>query len=160
MTPATTVQPSDSPSDGPMNPIGIVKYWKLPRNQSGAWCQTLPCRSLSGIQSMDRTSMPRMPPPLPLLCARAGAQLPSGGPWALRFADEFDDAYAGNIMGLDPDKWSGRDHCCEQQSHNRDYHCELKLPADDDSSIINQECSQNYQRGNDIDHRLAQWNSV
>jgi hypothetical protein len=74
MTPATIVQPSDSPSDGPMNPIGIVKYWKLPRNQSGAWCQTLPCRSLSGIQSMDRTSMPRMPPPLPLLGARAGAE--------------------------------------------------------------------------------------
>src|SRR5918992_2815446 len=37
-------------------------------------------------------------------CARA--QLPSGGPWALRFADEFDEAYAGNIMGLDPDKWN------------------------------------------------------
>ena len=45
----------------------------------------------------------------------AGAQLPSGGPWALRFADEFNDAYAGNQMGLDPDKWNsaypwGRTH--------------------------------------------------
>src|SRR4051794_5443152 len=50
-----------------------------------------------------------------LLCAPAWAQLPSGGPWVLRFADEFNDTYAGNIMGLDPDKWSsaypwGRTH--------------------------------------------------
>jgi autotransporter-associated beta strand protein len=40
------------------------------------------------------------------LVSPARAQLPPGGPWALRFADEFDDTYAGNIMGLDPDKWS------------------------------------------------------
>src|SRR5215208_7596481 len=50
-----------------------------------------------------------------VLAAPARAQLPSGGPWALRFADEFDQAYAGNTMGLDPDKWSpaypwGRTH--------------------------------------------------
>ena len=43
--PATIVHPRDSPNAGPMKPIGIVKYWKLPRNHSGAWCQTLPCRS-------------------------------------------------------------------------------------------------------------------
>src|SRR5690242_5428342 len=41
-----------------MNPSAMVKYWKLPRNHSGAWCQTLPCRSASGTQSMDRTSTP------------------------------------------------------------------------------------------------------
>ena len=41
-----------------------------------------------------------------LLSAAARAQLPPGGPWALRFADEFNDTYAGNITGLDPDKWS------------------------------------------------------
>ena len=45
-----------------MKPIGIVKYWKLPRNQSGAWCHSLPWRSVSGTQSIERTSMPRMPP--------------------------------------------------------------------------------------------------
>ncbi len=33
--PAMIVQPSDRPSAGPMNPIGIEKYWKLPRNHSG-----------------------------------------------------------------------------------------------------------------------------
>jgi len=36
----------------------------------------------------------------------ARAQLPSGGPWALRFVDEFNDTYSANIMGLDPDKWN------------------------------------------------------
>src|SRR6476659_7205368 len=41
-----------------------------------------------------------------LLSAAARAQLPPGGPWALRFADEFNDTYAGNVTGLDPDKWS------------------------------------------------------
>jgi autotransporter-associated beta strand protein len=41
---------------------------------------------------------------LPAVSARA--QLPSGGPWALRFADEFNDTYAGNATGLDPDKWN------------------------------------------------------
>jgi beta-glucanase (GH16 family) len=45
----------------------------------------------------------------------ASGQLPPGGPWALRFADEFDQAYFGNAMGLDPDKWNpaypwGRTH--------------------------------------------------
>ena len=34
--PATMVQTRDRPNAGPMNPIGIVKYWKLPRNHSGA----------------------------------------------------------------------------------------------------------------------------
>src|SRR5258708_5222801 len=67
--PATIVHPRDRPSDGPMKPIGMVKYWKLPRNHSGAWCQTLPCRSLSGIQSIERVSTPWMPPP----CVRTGA---------------------------------------------------------------------------------------
>lgn len=47
--------------------------------------------------------------------SEAQAQLPPGGPWALRFTDEFNDTYAGNQMGLDPDKWSpaypwGRTH--------------------------------------------------
>ena len=46
--PATIVQPSERPSAGPTNPIGIEKSWKLPRNQSGAWCQTVPWRSFSG----------------------------------------------------------------------------------------------------------------
>ena len=54
---ATAVQPSESPRPGPMKPIGIEKYWKLPRNHNGAWCQSLPCRSVSGTQSMDRTSI-------------------------------------------------------------------------------------------------------
>src|SRR4051812_44920020 len=50
-----------------------------------------------------------------LLSSPVRAQLPSGGPWTLRFADEFDETYAGNIMGLDPDKWNsaypwGRTH--------------------------------------------------
>ena len=56
-TPARIVHHIDSPSDGPTNPIGIEKYWKLPRNQSGAWCQILPWRSVSGTQSMLRASM-------------------------------------------------------------------------------------------------------
>ena len=38
--PATIVHPRDRPNAGPMKPIGMVKYWKLPRNHSGAWCQT------------------------------------------------------------------------------------------------------------------------
>ena len=42
-----------------MKPIGMVKYWKLPRNQSGTWCHTLPCRSVSGTQSIERTSIAR-----------------------------------------------------------------------------------------------------
>src|SRR5215510_1964573 len=67
--PATIVQARDSPSDGPMKPIGMVKYWKLPRNHSGAWCHNLPCRSVSGIQSIERVSIPWMPGP----CVRAGA---------------------------------------------------------------------------------------
>jgi autotransporter-associated beta strand protein len=41
-----------------------------------------------------------------LACGSARAQLPGGSTWALRFADEFNDVYAGNQMGLDPDKWS------------------------------------------------------
>src|SRR5690348_2710805 len=41
---------------GPMNPIGIEKYWKLPRNQSGAWCHSRPWRSSSGTQSIERRS--------------------------------------------------------------------------------------------------------
>ena len=40
-----------------MKPIGIVKYWKLPRNHSMACCQFLPCRSGSGIQSIEWTSI-------------------------------------------------------------------------------------------------------
>ena len=55
--PARIVHHIESPSDGPMNPIGIVKYWKLPRNHSGAWCQIRPWRSVSGTQSMLRASM-------------------------------------------------------------------------------------------------------
>src|SRR5688572_953741 len=34
-----------------------------------------------------------------LLTLRAHAQLPPGGPWSLRFADEFNDTFAGNQMG-------------------------------------------------------------
>ena len=34
--PAVMVHPRDSPNAGPMKPIGMVKYWKLPRNHSGA----------------------------------------------------------------------------------------------------------------------------
>src|SRR5688572_3772394 len=41
-----------------------------------------------------------------LTASPARAQLPPGGPWALRFVDEFNDTHAGNQMGLDPDKWS------------------------------------------------------
>lgn len=41
-----------------------------------------------------------------LPAAPAGAQMPSGGPGALRFADEFNDTHAGNQMGADSDKWS------------------------------------------------------
>ena len=55
--PPTIDQPSDSPSDGPMKPMGMEKYWKLPRNHSGAWCQSLPVRSSSGTQSIDRASI-------------------------------------------------------------------------------------------------------
>jgi autotransporter-associated beta strand protein len=45
----------------------------------------------------------------------AFAQLPSGATWALRYVDEFNETYAGNIMGLDPAKWNsaypwGRTH--------------------------------------------------
>src|SRR5215469_1330013 len=61
--PATIVHARERPNDGPMKPIGMVKYWKLPRNHSGAWCHTLPCRSLYGIQSIERVSMPWMPAP-------------------------------------------------------------------------------------------------
>ena len=56
-TPARIVQPSERPSAGPTNPIGIEKYWKLPRNQSGAWCQIRPWRSVSGTQSIERASI-------------------------------------------------------------------------------------------------------
>ena len=41
-----------------------------------------------------------------LECFPTQAQLPSGGPWSLRFADEFDHAHPANQMGLDPDKWN------------------------------------------------------
>ena len=57
MAAATTVQPSDNPRPGPMNPIGIEKYWKFPRNHSGPWCHMRPWRSVSGTQSMERASM-------------------------------------------------------------------------------------------------------
>src|SRR5580658_1467225 len=50
-------QPSDKPSAGPTKPIGIVKYWKFPRNHNMACCQVLPCRSVSGIQSIECTSI-------------------------------------------------------------------------------------------------------
>ena len=53
------VHPSDSPSAGPMNPIGIEKYWKLPRNHSGVWCHSRPWRSSSGTQSIERRSISR-----------------------------------------------------------------------------------------------------
>ena len=56
-TPARIDQPSDRPSDGPTKPIGIVKYWKFPRNHSMVCCQVLPCRSGSGIQSIECTSI-------------------------------------------------------------------------------------------------------
>ena len=46
--PAMIVWSIVSPIEGPMNPIVIVKNWKLPRNQNGPCCQTLPCRSDSG----------------------------------------------------------------------------------------------------------------
>src|SRR5215813_5960658 len=55
--PARIDQPSDSPSPEPTKPMGIVKYWKLPRNHSIAYCQFLPCRSGSGIQSIECTSI-------------------------------------------------------------------------------------------------------
>src|ERR1700759_3946951 len=58
-TPATIVHTSDRPSAGPMNPIGIEKYWKLPKNHSGIWCQRRPWRSSSGTQSIDRLSISR-----------------------------------------------------------------------------------------------------
>ena len=67
--PATIVHARDRPNDGPMKPIGMVKYWKLPRNHSGACCQALPCRSLSGTQSIERVSIPWMLPP----CVRTRA---------------------------------------------------------------------------------------
>src|SRR3954447_5677080 len=56
-TPATIDHHIDRPSDGPTKPIGIEKYWKLPRNQSGAWCQIRPWRSVSGTQSIERASI-------------------------------------------------------------------------------------------------------
>src|ERR1022692_1739089 len=55
--PARIDQPRDRPRDGPTNPIGMVKYWKFPRNHSMVCCQTLPCRSGSGIQSIECTSI-------------------------------------------------------------------------------------------------------
>ena len=55
--PARIDQPRDSPSAGPTKPMGIVKYWKFPRNHSIACCHVLPCRSGSGIQSMEWTSI-------------------------------------------------------------------------------------------------------
>src|ERR1700750_468900 len=55
--PARIVHHIERPSIGPTNPIGIEKYWKLPRNQSGAWCQIRPWRSVSGTQSMERASI-------------------------------------------------------------------------------------------------------
>ena len=55
--PARIDQPSDRPSVGPTKPIGMVKYWKLPRNHSMLCCQFLPCRSGSGIQSIECTSI-------------------------------------------------------------------------------------------------------
>ncbi len=70
VVPAKIVHHRDRPKAGPMKPIGIVKYWKFPRNHSGPWCHTLPCRSLSGTQSIERTSMPRMP----LVCAPVWSQ--------------------------------------------------------------------------------------
>lgn len=45
---ASEVQPSGSPIAGPTKPIATVYGWKLPQNQNGPWCQTLPCRSPSG----------------------------------------------------------------------------------------------------------------
>ena len=53
---ATMVHRSDRCIEGPMKPIGMEKYWKLPRNHRGPWCQTFPCRSFSGTQSIDRAS--------------------------------------------------------------------------------------------------------
>ena len=65
-TPARMDQPSDRPSAGPTKPIGIVKYWKLPRNQSIDCSHGRPCRSESGIQSIECTSIwPIRPLPLP-----------------------------------------------------------------------------------------------
>ncbi len=55
--PARIDQPRDRPSEGPTKPIGIVKYWKFPRNHSMACCQVRPCRSVSGIQSIECTSI-------------------------------------------------------------------------------------------------------
>jgi hypothetical protein len=46
--PARIVHPMDNPIPGPMNPMVMVKNWKLPRNQNGPWCQTFPWRSSSG----------------------------------------------------------------------------------------------------------------
>ncbi len=56
-TPARIDQPRDRPRAGPTKPIGMVKYWKLPRNQSMVCCQVLPWRSVSGIQSIEWTSI-------------------------------------------------------------------------------------------------------
>src|ERR1700722_2039700 len=55
--PAKIDQPSDRPSAGPTKPMGIVKYWKFPRNHSMLCCHVLPCRSVSGIQSIECTSI-------------------------------------------------------------------------------------------------------
>ena len=55
--PATKLHQSDSPTIGPVNPSAIVKNWKFPRNQKGPCCQILPCRSSSGTQSIERTSI-------------------------------------------------------------------------------------------------------
>ena len=46
---ARNVTPADSPSSGPVNPITIVGSTKLPVNQNGAWCQSLPRRSDQGM---------------------------------------------------------------------------------------------------------------
>ena len=47
-TTAMTDQSRSNPMEGPTNPTTMVVSTKLPVNQNGPWCQTLPCRSFCG----------------------------------------------------------------------------------------------------------------
>src|SRR6267143_1854032 len=47
---------SDKPSAGPVKPSATEKKLQLPMKNSGVTRHALPCRSLSGIQSMDLVS--------------------------------------------------------------------------------------------------------
>ena len=104
-TPARIVHHIDSPSDGPTNPIGIEKYWKLPRNHSGAWCQI--CRGVRS-QGPNRCCEPRWPcvvSPVPgwhrstrsfPLCQRYGLR-------ALPFGHDVGDRALGHL-GAEADR--------------------------------------------------------